>query len=409
MLSAETSLKDVFISYSSMDDSIVRRIAERMREAGVTSFFAPADIPGGANFVEKISDGLQQSQMVVLFLSQSALDSFWVQREWSAQLVRMAHDRTAGLLPILLPGVDEAQLSPLLRVQNRLDFRACDLNDPDVLEQSVSTIVDNIRADVPDLGSPVIGLPFVVFAMNSAEAAALQSGKAFDDESVAPAERTAFQRLVRELERQDLTDLSSCYGEFREDWRPPVADGVSARKAISDVVSYLNELRADRTDLPVMRPQFFSEDFLSDDARWRERTWDVLSGLGCVCVIDSISLFHPKLRRMLERSEFGSTERVSLVFVPPANPQRFPVTLMVEDQIKSHMPRAYARFETHFDLLCELSAPDIRHIKRWLFSVLPEVARQAQGERASVRQKQAMREMVQSPTRTAQKIFGWNT
>ena len=406
-MSTDTNLRDVFISYSSRDEAVVTRIAQHMTNSGLSLFFAPKEIGAGADFVDKIGDGIRQSQVVMVFLSKAALESFWVKREWTAQLIRMARDRTVRLLPILLPGVDEDQLNPLLQVEHRLDFRTVDLGDPDVLEHSVSTIIENLRGNLPSLGSPTIGLPFVIFAMNSAEAAALQSGEVFDDPSVAPIERTAFQSLLEELKRNEMPDLSSYYSEFREDWRPPIAGGISARHAIFDVIDRVNMLRQDRPDSPLIRPQFFSEDFLSDDVNWRATTWASLSRLGCICVVDALSLFHPALRTKLERSEFGSSERASFVFMFPMNPHRLPISLIVEEQIRSHLPRAFDRFDSNLDLLCELSAPDIRHVKRWLFSVLPEVALKTQGERPLLAQRLAMREMVRDQTQAAQKIFGW--
>jgi hypothetical protein len=79
----------------------------------------------------------------------------------------------------------------------------------------------------------------------------------------------------------------------------------------------------------------------------------------------------------------------------------------VEEHIRNHMPRAFDRFDNNLDLLCELSAPDIRHVKRWLFSILPEAALKTQGERPLLTQRLAMREMVGDATQAAQKIFGW--
>jgi len=405
-MSTDTNLRDVFISFSSSDETIVTRIADRMTTADFSVFFAPKDIEGGADFVHEIGEGIRQSQVVAVFLSQDALQSFWVNREWRAQLIRMAKDRTARLLPILLPGVDEDQLNPLLQVENWLDFRGQDLDDPDVVEHLADTIIGNLRGNMPSLGSPAIGLPFVIFAMNSAEAAALQSGEVFDDDSVAPIERTHFRALIEELERNGMCDLRSHYSELREDWRPPIAGGISARQAIFDVLDRINSLRRERADCPLIRPQFFSEDFLSDDADWRVRTWDSLSRLGCICVVDALSLYHPALRTKLERSEIGSSERASLVFMLPINPHGLHISLIMEEQIRNHMPRAFERFSNNLDLLCELSAPDIRHVKRWLFSVLPEVALNAQGARPVRAQRQAMRDLVENPTQAREKIFG---
>jgi hypothetical protein len=124
-------------------------------------------------------------------------------------------------------------------------------------------------------------------------------------------------------------------------------------------------------------------------------------------VIDTVSLFHPALRVKLERSEFSSNERASLVFVPPVDPHQIPLCLMIESHIKKYLPWAFERFETHLDALCELNAADIRQFRRWLFSTMPELAVQVQGQRASMEQRRAMREQIGTPTGIDRKIFGW--
>jgi len=96
-MSTDTNLRDVFISYSSRDEAIVTRITQRMTNSGLSLFFAPKEIGAGADFVDKIGDGIRQSQVVMVFLSKAALESFWVKREWTAQLIRMARDRTTAL------------------------------------------------------------------------------------------------------------------------------------------------------------------------------------------------------------------------------------------------------------------------------------------------------------------------
>ena len=402
-----STLSDVFISYSSADDAVVRRIVERLERDGLKVFHAPSEIRAGENFLESLSDGLQRSQFVMVFLSESAIDSFWVKREWQAHLVRMARDRTAGLLPILLPGVREDRIDPLLEPQHRLDFRAVNLDDPDVLEHSVTTMIQNIRGDLPSAGVSAIGLPFVIFAMIQQEVDELLSGEVFDSAAVAPADRQDFDRLRDELRRHDLDNASQFYGARREDWRPPISNGLTIRDALSEVIDKLNQQRRQIPGTPIIRPQFFSEDFLSDDTDWRDKTWTQLENLGCVLVIDAISMFHPLLRSKLERSELSSKPWTSVIFVLPVSPNGMPVARFVEQHIEQHMPRAFNRFATQFDMLCEFGSGDIRNVKRWLFSVLPEVALKAQGGRAEPENRAALREAMGLPSGVSKVVTGW--
>jgi hypothetical protein len=404
-----STLNDVFISYSSADSALVRRIAERLERSGLSIFLAPAEIRAGENFLESLSDGLQRSQFVMLFLSESAIDSFWVKREWQSHLVRMARDRTAGLLPILLPGVTEERIDPLLEPQHRLDFRAVNLDDPDMLEQSVATLIQNIRGDLPSAGVSAIGLPFVIFAMIDQEVDELLSGEVFERATVAPVDRQDFARLRDELQRHGLDDAFQFYGALREDWRPPISNGLTIRDALGEVVQKLNQQRRQIPDTPIIRPQFFSEDFLSDDTDWRDKTWTQLENLGCVLVVDAISMFHPLLRSKLERSELSSKERTSIIFLLPISPNGLPLGRFVERHIEQHMPRAFNRFATQLDLLCELGSGDIRNVKRWLFSVLPEVALKAQGGRAEPENRAALREAMGQPLGVGRVVTGRGT
>lgn len=124
------TLRDVFISYSTADEAIVLRMVEKLTEGGLSVWHAPADIQGGDQFIRQIEEGLEGSQVVVTFFLPSALDSFWVEAEWSARLVQMSRDRTRRLIPVLLRSVEEEQLPLLLQPLNHIDFRGADLDDP---------------------------------------------------------------------------------------------------------------------------------------------------------------------------------------------------------------------------------------------------------------------------------------
>jgi hypothetical protein len=402
---SQASLRDVFISYSSHDTKVVTPIVRRLEQEGLSRFFAPTEIRAGDDFIAEIGIGLQQCHTMVLFLSKAALESFWVRREWRAHLIRMASDRTARLLPVFLPGIEEQEVDPFLQIEHRIDCRAVNFDDPDALEQAASQIVGGVRRDLPSPGVEILGLPFVIVAMTHEEAKQLESGTTFDDPAVAPIDQQAFVRLLEELRNLGITDLPACYGPTREDWHGPVVGGVSARQAIEEVVGNLNRDRG-RDGVPMLRPQFFSADFLSDDNRWSGKTWERLSQLGCVMVVDVVSLFHPMLRRRLQHSEFGSSQRASLVFVSPLDPYQLPISLLVEEHIKDHLPRAFDRFETQLDILCEVGMGGVRQLKRWLYSVLPAMTKTVQGERAAPEQREAMRAEVGGPSGIAKAIFG---
>src|SRR5690349_3147826 len=75
----------------------------------------------------------------------------------------------------------------------------------------------------------------------------------------------------------------------------------------------------------ILPPQFFSEDFLSDDYDWRMHTWRKLRNMGCVLVIDVLSLFHPKLQAFLLQSGFSTCETISIVVLSPIQSEQLKI------------------------------------------------------------------------------------
>ena len=72
---------DVFLSYSSRDADVVRKIAERLKSDGVRVWFDEWEIRPGDSIPAKIDDGLENSRALVLCMSAQALAADWPQLE----------------------------------------------------------------------------------------------------------------------------------------------------------------------------------------------------------------------------------------------------------------------------------------------------------------------------------------
>jgi hypothetical protein len=69
---------DVFLSHNSADKPRVRRLAERLRAAGLRVWFDEWIIQPGDDIYLAIERGLEASRTLVLCLSPAALGSDWV-------------------------------------------------------------------------------------------------------------------------------------------------------------------------------------------------------------------------------------------------------------------------------------------------------------------------------------------
>jgi hypothetical protein len=111
---------DVFLSYSSKDKLRVRRLAERIKEAGLRVWLDDLVIKPGDDIYLAIERGLEAARVQVLCMSPAALGSEWVDLERSTGIFRDPKNINRRFVPLLLADCD---LPDTLRRYRYVDFR----------------------------------------------------------------------------------------------------------------------------------------------------------------------------------------------------------------------------------------------------------------------------------------------
>ena len=101
---------DVFLSHNQADKPRVRRLAERLRAAGLRVWFDEWIIQPGDDIYLAIERGLEAARTLVLCLSPAALGSDWVGLERSTVLFRDPANAGRRFIPLLLAECE--QLKP---------------------------------------------------------------------------------------------------------------------------------------------------------------------------------------------------------------------------------------------------------------------------------------------------------
>ena len=134
-------LHDAFICHASEDkDSLVRPLAERLREEHVDVWFDEFSVQVGDSLRRTIDKGLAQSRFGIVVISPDFFGKQWPQWELDGLVVRQNSERRGVILPVW-HGVDEAEVrhfSPSLA-----DKRAA--NSRDGLEKVVQQLVAAIH------------------------------------------------------------------------------------------------------------------------------------------------------------------------------------------------------------------------------------------------------------------------
>lgn len=89
-----------FISYSSKDEKFVNKLYNDLQENGVRCWFAPEDMKIGARIRHAIDQAIIEHDKLLLILSETSINSLWVDQEVERALQREREENTIILFPI---------------------------------------------------------------------------------------------------------------------------------------------------------------------------------------------------------------------------------------------------------------------------------------------------------------------
>jgi WD40 repeat protein len=111
---------DVFLSHNHADKPRVRKLAERLKAAGVRVWLDEWAIKPGDVIAMKVDEGLERSRVLLLCISPAALASGWVALERCTAVHRDPANAGRRFIPLLL---GDCHLPDTLRLYKYVDFR----------------------------------------------------------------------------------------------------------------------------------------------------------------------------------------------------------------------------------------------------------------------------------------------
>jgi len=132
--------RDVFLCHASEDKtSVLRPLVSALERAGITCWYDEAEIRWGDSVVDKVNEGLRQSQYVLVVLSQAFIEKHWPQRELNAILNVEASTGEVRVLPLLVG--NREQLKTILATYPILNDKAfkCWESDPQPIIEALQS------------------------------------------------------------------------------------------------------------------------------------------------------------------------------------------------------------------------------------------------------------------------------
>ncbi len=111
----------VFISHSSQDKPFARKLTTDLERQNLYVWLDKRELRVGDSIVEKISEGLKETDYFIVILSKASVDSRWVKTELNAAMVEEICNKGTVVLPVL---IEDCEIPPLLKDRLYADFRS---------------------------------------------------------------------------------------------------------------------------------------------------------------------------------------------------------------------------------------------------------------------------------------------
>lgn len=137
-----------FISYSSKDETLARRLHADLQDRGVRCWFAPHDMKIGDKIRSRIDEAIHVHEKLLLLLSEHAIESSWVEDEVETALEKEKRQMREVLFPVRLDEsvihTSQAWAAKLRRTRHIGDFTHW--TDPQIYQQAFDRLLRDLKA-----------------------------------------------------------------------------------------------------------------------------------------------------------------------------------------------------------------------------------------------------------------------
>jgi hypothetical protein len=140
-----------FISYSSKDEALAKRLCADLQSNGVRCWFAPEDLKTGDKFRVKIDEAVRIYDKLLLLLSKHSVGSDWVEKEVETAFEKERKQKHTVLFPVRLDGsvmkIESGWPADIRRTRHIGDFTQWKKRD--AYQQAFDRLLRDLKADKP--------------------------------------------------------------------------------------------------------------------------------------------------------------------------------------------------------------------------------------------------------------------
>lgn len=204
---------DVFLSFASGDEDVVRPIWQHLTISGLRVFWSDVTLRDrvGTSWFDVIQDAISRSRHLVVVCSPASLDSKWVKREYVAFFNHHYSQPTRRLVPLLTSGTSVTDLPLFLR-----DIEAISLGHDGSLVRLVRALggvdIDGLQRELARRDEELTLLRAEVISLN----ARLRTAETQRENPRAAPRSTSYSHQTAQTTAGSGTDQSPPNTDFRQ-------------------------------------------------------------------------------------------------------------------------------------------------------------------------------------------------
>ncbi len=141
-------MPDVFLSYAADDAHFAEKLAESLKEDGISVWLDKAEIKAGDNWVTAISNAVQNTSVFIPIISKYSSRSNYFSSEIAAAIAAKAQDSRKKIIPILIERNS--------KIPSFIDqYQYMDMSSGTDLKESASKLASIIKTPAEDVGPDI--------------------------------------------------------------------------------------------------------------------------------------------------------------------------------------------------------------------------------------------------------------
>lgn len=257
--------------------------------------------------------------------------------------------------------------------------------------------LNNLIDEYQNLYYEKIQIPIVICSMTREEAREL---KKQIDSNETPNEFLGFQQL--RIHFECLAEFTNHYDEKRDNWTPFLHENKTVEQIIEQAINVYSKNSNQNNNLPAIEAIFLSDQCFGNDRVQRLNTWNQLRYSGGILIVDSISLFCPKIKKsLIDEAQIIANKNITIFVISPINVSTFESRQSFEEEIENHMIAVSSRFKKH-DQHCEIGIINLFDLERRLYSIFPQTSKNINNHKLE-NNKEQLRNMIPEVDRERRK------